>query len=174
MTFRTWDDTEAVFSSISKSIRLPDLQKLRLNGIRCRGEDLVELLRSHPGISELTLKNLDVTGDVSIKFTLTMIKDTHSRLKLFDANQIAQNSRRVFLRSLGLISCTTSHTSSDGEPADFSEYDFVNVSKYHWRAEEWQGVHQSVGLMSEDLVVSRRLFHTDWDLGDTNYYTWID
>lgn len=152
----------------------PDRCKdLRLDGIRCAGDDLYQYLLSHPGLEILGLENFDTTGSTPFASTLEMLSKTHTLLQHFKARQIARNGLRLYLRMLGDIESQPERRSwCNDDPPDFFD-DFERVHrphKYEWTAEEWEGVQQKIGLMCEDVAVSRLSYRPEFDFGQ---YTWI-
>jgi hypothetical protein len=101
LTLRDWKDNVLVFANIAKNNRLPGLRTLKLEHIRCRGEDLRRFLRTHDGLHSLCLLDLDITGSISFADVLGELATTHTVLDLFYSRHIAQNSWRTNFESCG-------------------------------------------------------------------------
>lgn len=56
---------EQIFDIISKDIRLPKLRRLTLRGIRTTSDAILTFLRNHPGIVELDLRGVHLSGPCS-------------------------------------------------------------------------------------------------------------
>lgn len=112
-----------VFEHISRKVNLPHLSQLAIGHIRCKGEHLNTFLRNHRGVRTLRLENLDITGSVAFADTLESLQHPdHHLLEDFTFRQIAQNTRRLYLHSLGDIEEQSSPTylgHLDKEHADF-------------------------------------------------------
>ena len=171
----SWKSTDRVFSAIAAKTRLIHLKDLRMDGIRCAGDDLHQFLHSHQALETLTLANFDTTGPTPFATTMGMLSKTHTCLQYFKASQMAQNVLRLYLRMLGDIESQPMRSSwgiNAEVPPDFFD-DFERVHrphKYEWTAEEWEGVQRKIGLMSEDVALSNLSYQSEHDFGP---YYWI-
>ena len=170
----SWKSTDRVFSAIVAKTRLLHLKDLRLDGIRCAGDDLCQLLLLHPGLEILMLENFDTTGSTTFASTMEMLSKTHTSLQQFKAHQIAQNGLRLYLRTLGDIRSRSERRPwCNDDPPDFFD-DFERIQgpfKYSWTAEQWEGVPRKIGLMCEDVAVSNLSYQPDYGFGG---YRWFN
>ncbi len=160
-----------IFSAIAARVRFSHLEVLTLDGIRCAGQDLHRFLLSHTGLQNLTIENFDVVGTTSYASILEMLSKTHDNLRYFTASQVAQNAYRLYLKTIADIEVSPYRYSFSDAPPDFFD-DFLTVSmpsKYHWTAEEWEGVQQKLVLMADDMAVSTKNYHPEYEL---SHYTW--
>ena len=120
----------------------------------------------------MRLYDLDVTGSITFVDSLETLQLHHKQLASFHFRQIAQNSLRLYLRTLGTLS-SRRYGSCAEEAGDFYA-DFVQIngpSKYSGEAEEWEGVQDKIWLLQQDLAVSSLHYASDTDVG---IYWWFD
>ena len=158
-------------------MKLSHLRRLTIAHVRCKGEHLNVFLRNHRSVQTLRLENIDVTGSIAFADTLESLQHPdHHLLQDFTFRQIAQNSRRLYLHSLGKIyqeSSPTNRFSRVKQEADFFD-DFVDVRgpfKYSGDAQSWEGIQDKIGLLKEDLRVSHKSYESEHDYG---YYHWME
>lgn len=159
---------------MARRTRLAQLSALSFDGIRCSGDDLIEFLSCHARLERLHLVNMDITGSVPYRSALQVLSQSHTKLKSFESDQIAQNSYRLYLKKMGKIECTTFKGSLPRHPPDFFD-DFEKVNgpyRYTFVAEEWEGVQTKLAAMAKDIAVSNKTYMPEFgmDLG----YFWRD
>lgn len=184
-----WEDTEALFEQITKKTILPSLERLELDYLRCRGEVLLLFLQNHRCLQCLSLLNLDITGNVTFKEILELLQCNHNSLRSFECRQIAQNGYRLYfatsavIRDYGGLYFDNSHLCEDGTLVLDSFYeDFADLAlcKYYGEAEEWEGVRDKLGILKDDLRLSRKDYRPDlkpWAARqyleeNGSYYSW--
>ena len=148
---------------------LPQLKALSLTGLRCSGQDLARFLQPLTDLQALNFENMDITGTISFADTLRSLLPAHNQLMKFRCNQIAQNTYRLFFKTLGCLEA------SDFHPREGEEFfgDFLDVSgpfKYQADAAEWEGVQEKIELLTADIVVSHLDYHSEFDFGP---YIWF-
>ena len=175
---KDWKDTSVLFSGIASKVMLLHLENLVLDGLRCEGEDLSLFLGNSKRLKRLELRNLDITGTKSFSSILDEVKDL-DRLTTFQCWQVAQNGFRTAFPTLGEIEISPCYFRLTEEDLDEEDIDglkdflMVNVFRYIAAAEEWEGVHQKLVDLSNDVVVTNRTHEPDLDFGSNGYH-WFD
>ena len=114
-----------------------------------------------------------MTGTVGFADCLGVLESNNKQFTSFCSSQIAQNSLRLYYRTLGRL-----ESGSHGglaflrETEDFFD-DFELIKgpfKYNSDAEEWEGVQQKIGLLCNDLALSTRTYHPEYSFGG---YRWV-
>jgi hypothetical protein len=159
---------------VAANVRFQYLEKFTLQNVRCAGQDLRQFLQFHKSLQTLELATLDVVGTTSFGSVLQVLETGDTKLQLFKCNQIAENSHRLYLESLGKIKIVKGMhgytTFRHEELGFFDDFEFIQGPfKYLWEAEEWEGVQQKIKLIREDLRVSNLLYHSDHEIG---WITW--
>ncbi|KAH9841266.1 hypothetical protein Tdes44962_MAKER07823 [Teratosphaeria destructans] len=161
-----WMDTPEIFKAVAKKVKLPKLESLQLDYIRCTGHDLKAFLEANLSLHRLKLSNIDISGPTAA-FTdiLELLSTTMTSLKYFDCHQISQDSLRLYFENHGEVTADSrldflSHLGLDF----FQDFTWVSgPSIYHGRAEEWEGVSQKLGLLKNDVVLGWKTYHSDLD-----------
>lgn len=168
-------DTATVFKPVADTVLLPHLKHLKLDNIDCHGVDLEKWLSHHTGLLSIELLRINITGDVAFTDIMGLLQVQHTSLTMFACRQIAQNSLRVYFKSLGEIECRKSPTISYEEDRvpDFFD-DFMDVNKpypYEATAEWGYGdIRNRLGLLKEDVRVSGKSSRSE----SVEWYKWYE
>lgn len=168
-----WKDTKAIFGRIAKSVILPRLKRLDLNGMRCVGRDVQHFLRNHQALEAVDFANLDIEGPGTFTNILDGLADLKN-LTEFKSRQIAQNGLRTTFPTLCSIEASSSSFAWDSLVREFGEYItyepmlMVNQFPYCGEAEVWEGVSEKLRDLSRDLMVTGKTYHSDYPGG----YVW--
>ncbi|KAK4503026.1 hypothetical protein PRZ48_006453 [Zasmidium cellare] len=168
-----WVETGCVFAAIAETVILPRLKKLSLQLFRCEGVHLHQFLSNHTSLRSLFLRSLDITGSTPFTKALELLEHQHNLLSEFKFEQIAQNSMRLYLATLGQTETYPFWRHPGEEEFAFFD-DFMEISgpsKYHGIAEEWEWIPGRIGRLKDDVRISDLDYHSDVD---SDVYWWID
>lgn len=175
LSFRNdWKDTEAIFKHVAERVAFPDLADLTLTYIRCSGADLRLFLDNHRVLKKLSLRDLDITGNVPFRDVLTHVGTELDKLTSFKCRQIAENSFRLYFPNLGDMNHDTNPTSwlrMEDETDFFDDFVYVRYSKYEGSAEPWEGVTSKIVELANDVSRTTLSYHPEMDFG---FYRWSD
>jgi hypothetical protein len=150
---------------VAANVQLKYLETFTLRNVRCAGQDLRLFLQSHRSIQTLELSSLDVVGTTSFDSVLAVLETGSTKLQYLKCFQIAENSYRLYLESLGYIKTIRMNPAavfSNEEGCFMSDFELIEGPfKYRWEAEEWEGLQQKIKLIREDMRVSTLLYHSD-------------
>ncbi|KAK5736368.1 hypothetical protein LTR17_007532 [Elasticomyces elasticus] len=160
-------ETPVIFANVVSRVRLPRLQILHLNHMRCDGADLLTFLHNHTGLVDIAFMRLDLTGTVTLSEVLQVLELEHPKLTGFTCNNIAQRGFRLHFETLGELFISVDWASA--RPDEIADQQLLNTFvevigpyKYVGKAEEWEGVQYKIGLLREDLQIADTMYHPFW------------